>query len=224
MNGQELYDLVTSLLDGEEISTTLFQTLANEKKLSRELKRDWQVLKAQATLGTLSTSTTPDTTFALPDRCLRPIKNTLKSHAIVLLNSSGRKYNTVDEVLFERQYDHADSPGKFWVDHADRTIHFGGRPPVGESVTAKLFFIKSSEPIVYDADTGGTGWTPFANTTAGFDFSPLLAFDIAMSQKGSIDYDDVNARMVQYIGMDVADLEFAMVKWDDTMKLSALQV
>ena len=223
MNGSQLYELVTALLDGEEISTSLFVTLANEKKLQRELRRDWQVLKAKANIGTVTPSTTPDSTFSLPERCLRPIKNTLHSRAVVLLDSNGRKVGAADEILFERQYDHADAAGKFFIDHSHRTLHFTGRPPVPENRTAMLFYIKGSPAITYE-ENGGVGWESFANTSVGIDFSPLLAFDIAMTQKGSVDYDDLNARMVQYIGKDADDLEYAMNKWDDTMKLSALQV
>lgn len=223
MNGQELYDLVTALLDGEEISTTLFVTLANEKKLQRELRRDWQVLKTKASLGTVSPSTTPDTAFSLPERCLRPIKNTLRSRAVVFLDASGNKAGGADEILFERQYDFTNTPGKFYIDHSDKTLHFTGNPPVPENRTAMLFYIKGSAPITY-VENAGTGWEPFSSTDGGIDFSPLLAFDIAMSQKGSIDYDDINARMVQYVGRDAEDLEYAMNKWDDMMKLSALQV
>lgn len=223
MNGSEIYDLVTSLLDGEEISETLFVTLVNQKKLQRELKRDWQVLKAKSTAYTVSASTTSSTTFALPANCMRPIKNTKNSHAIVFLNASGKKAGVCDEVLFERQYDFIDTPGKFFIDQTARTFSFTGNPPVPETYSAYLFYLKASLPITYVAEAG-QGWDPFLNNSSGVDFSPILAYDVAMMYKGGIDFDDINARMVQYIGIDIADLEYAMAKWDDNMKISALQV
>lgn len=223
MNGSQLYDLVTALLDGDEISTTTFETLINMAKLKRESKRDWQVLKKKSAAFSITPSTTNSTAFTLPSDFLRCLKNTKYSSAMVLLNSAGKKTGDAVEVLFERQYDYMDTPGYFFVDFPNRSFYLTGNPVVSEARTAYMFYIKSSPAITYVPEAG-QGWDAFKDATTGMDFSPILAYDVAKMQKGDIDFDDINARMVQFMNVSIDDLEFAMNVWDDRMKLSALQV
>ena len=221
MNGQELYDLTTELMDGVELGESVWESLINLARRKRELRRDWQILKKKSTAFSVTPSTTSTTSFTLPSDCSRPVKNTVKTHPIVLLNSGNKKIGTADEILLEHQFDYIDTPGKFYVDYAAHTFYFTGNPPVGEAASAYLFYLRDSGDIEVDT---GSYWTPFSGTNGGPDFSALLAYDVAIMQKGDIDYDEVNARMVQFSGVSAQSLETSMIMWDERIKLSALGV
>lgn len=215
MTPQELYDLTTELLGGNAMSTTVWEQFVNMARITREGKRDWQILKKKNTSLSWLTSdgvTVTKSLAAITD-FLRPIKQTAKSHPIILLNSSGKKAGYADEILLENQYDYADVPGYFFIDYGAGTLSFTA--PAPSTQTAALFYIRNSGDLSLDTVT------PWVFPAA---YHPLLAFDVAMNQKGGVDYDDINARMVSYLGVTVQGLEHSMLMWDEKIKLSALGV
>ncbi len=218
MNGADLLELTTLLLDGEAPDETLFYKLLNMARLKREGKRDWMVLIKKDTAKSLTSSTTPSTGIVVPVDFIRPIKATKKSTPVILLDpATGLKVGSATEIAQQNQYDYSSS-GYFWVDYITREMYFTGNPPVSEARTIALFYIYSPGDI-----TDATTWTPFVNV-AGQDFSPLLAYDVSIMIKGDIDFDDINARMVSASKLSIEDLEYAMLAWDDRIKLSALGV
>lgn len=216
MTPQALYDLTTELLDGNAMNETTWNQLVNMARMTREGARDWQILKKKSTaLSWLTTDNINVTkSLAAVTGFLRPIKQTAKSHPIIFLDANGNKAGFADEVLMEQQYDKNNVSGFFTVDYGAKTLAFTA--PAPQTLTAVLFYIQSSGNLDIADDT--TAWKFPA------EYHPLLAYDVANMQKGGIDYDDINARMVQFARIDAQGLENAMIMWDERIKLSALGV
>ncbi len=66
MTKAQLYTFVTSLLDGNPIDTTLFDTLLNIAQMRRENERPWMILRAEDTSQTVSSGNTFETQKDLP--------------------------------------------------------------------------------------------------------------------------------------------------------------
>lgn len=221
MNGQQIYDLTTKLLGNIEMDLDLFCALLNTAKTIREGSRDWANLKRKDTSITISPGDTIDTAKSTPAAFIRPIKGTDKTKAVVLLDSNGNKASTLDEIPYERQYDYKNIPGYFFVDYGDanRPIYVTGQ--VSSSMTAALFYIAKTRDIVV-ADIGDSStweWELFNSR-----YAALLAYDVAIQHKGNIDWDEINARMVQFTTRTVDQFEFAMIMEDERIKLSTLGV
>lgn len=223
MLAQDLYDFVTRLLGGIEMDTTLFASLVNMAKATREGNREWAWLKKKDSSITVSPGETFATAKTSPSDFRKPIRGTDKKKSIVLLNSAGKKVDGLDEIPFENQYDYQDTPGYFFVDYTDtdRPIYFTGSR--SETYTAVLFYLRKTTDIT-DADIGAvtpSTWT-WENFPSQYHF--LLGYDVAMIHKGDVDYDDINARMVQFSGKTANAMEFAMNTENDRINLAALGV
>lgn len=198
MTGSQIYELTTTLLDGRQMDEVAFYRLLNLAKNKRERKRPWMILrKKDKTTVSLSTSDDFETAKALPSDFGRFYNN----KSVQLVSADGdHKY--IPQKAFEMQYEHKDDDVCF-VEYlaGGSNIYFGGIRSKAYDVW--LFYCQISDDITSD-----TSWV-FPP-----DFAPLLAFDVAIMQKGGIDYDDINARMVQYNGVEVQQLEMSMVHWD----------
>lgn len=210
MNGEQIYDFVTELLGGDAPGDVLFRNMLNMAKQTRESSRDWAVLRTK--LSSLTYSTTAQD---LPTNFLKALKQTAKTNPVVLLDSTGKKVGTATEILFEQQYDFQDVQGYFYIEYGvTPTIKFTGENL--PSYTAVLFYNKKTEEMT-EANQKDWTWAPFPS-----EYAYLLAYDVANMIKGGVDFDDINARMVQFAGIDAQKLQYAMKAWDDRIKLSAL--
>jgi hypothetical protein len=218
MTGQELYDFTTELLGGNALNEVLFYQLLNAARTRRESTRDWFPLRAKDTSISWLTTDSASVAKTLPSDFARPLRPTARTTPIVFLDpATGRKVGTATEVAIENQYDFAGTPGHFFIDYsaATPTLHFTGAAPSAQ--TAALFYIKKGTDIAE-----ATSWDGFSRT--GRDFSPLLAYDVANMHKGGIDFDEINARMVQYASVDAEALAAAMLMDDERKRLAVLNV
>lgn len=210
MNGEQIYDFVTELLGGDAPGDVLFRSMLNMAKQTRESTRDWAVLRTKYSSLTYST-----TAQNLPTNFLKALKQTKKVNPVVLLDSAGKKVGTATEILPEQQYDYQDMQGYFYIEYgATCTINFTGENL--PSYTAVLFYNKKTDEMT-EANQDAWTWAPFPS-----EYTYLLAYDVANMIKGGVDFDDINARMVQFAGIDAQKLQYAMKAWDDRIKLSAL--
>lgn len=212
MNGETIYEFVTELLGGDAPGDVLFRSMLNMAKTTRESTRDWVALRTK--YSSLSYTTSAQN---LPSNFLKALKQTAKSDPVVFIDSNGKKQGTASEILVQQQYDYQDQQGYFYVEYGTTpTITFtGANLP---AYTPILFYIKKTDEMT-EANQDTWTWSPFPS-----DYTYLLAFDVANMIKGGVDYDDINARMVQFAGIDAQKLEHAMRVWDDRIKLSALNV
>lgn len=202
MNGQTLLDLTTELLAGRVLGTTLFLQLLNNAKARREARRAWMKIRTVDSSNTVTAATTYQSSFAFPSRFLR----FYGKYPIRLV--SGTSVIKLEERPLEELDELQTTVGYFCVDYANSLIYITGT--WNQSYATKIFYCKKSADI-----TLTTAWT-FPD-----EYHPMLAFDVAIQQKGDIDYDEINARMVLYHGKSVSDIESAMVLWDANLQTSS---
>lgn len=205
-NGATILALLTDLLDGRVMGDDKFYRLVNQAKNNREAKRPWRILIKCDSTKTSLTSDNYLTAKALPT----DFRKTLKTNTLKLSATGGVVYNLV-EVPFEQRLEYQNSWGYFYIDYAGGNFYICGTPPT--ALTCNLFYISKSADI-----TSTTSWV-FPD-----EYAPILAFDVAMMQKGGIDYDDINARMVTNHGQSAADMASDMDFWDASLWQSAIGV
>lgn len=205
MTGQELKDFTTELLGGREMGDTFFYQQANLAKDNREGMRPWMKLRKESS----------GTSFAASDSYLN--MKTLPTDFLVTYGNSplklvsGATVEEFTEIPLEQRRVKQSVSGLFYIDHGNEQFAITGN--ISQAMTGYLYYVKRSADI--DASTG---WIfPEA-------YHPILAADICIAQKGSVDYDELNERMVKYHGLSISDIWNAMVKWDDRLQRAALNV
>ena len=213
MNGEDLLILTTNLLGGTVLDEDMFYQLLNSAKNQREMMRDWMALRAEDSSLTFTAADTYLTGKNLPARFLRTYQfrdseGDLSGPFIV--DSSGNK-TPLKAIKFEQRFDYKDTPGYYYIDHKNRTISRTGTT----AGTLHLFFIQGSEDI-----TAATAWTLPPTDSYGV----LLAYDVAVEQKGGIDWDTVNANQVPYNQRKIFTLESNLATWDSRLQQAELGV
>lgn len=208
MTGQNLYDQLTSILNGENIDQTYALQLFNLARMDFESRRPFAVLKAKDTSQTALAGVNFNTPYQMPSPGT-PSQNApyltkyLLQGAVRLVatNNPNNKASLL-EVPFENQLD-LQMGDYFYADYAARQFYILANLPA--NFTIYQFFIAD-----YGDITLATSWVGFLPR-----FHPALAFQAAARYRLGTDYDDINARN----GDDnakMAEMIFgAMVKWDD---------
>jgi len=214
MDGNTLKTLTTELLGGRELGDTLFFQLANLAKQKREAMRPWVILREEDTSLTLTAGSLYTSTQALPAKFLQLHGSSRRendSSPVVLVNGED---DIVLRPISQRDIHQNRRSRRYYIDYKNRKIGFTG--DYDKSYTVHLFYIAESGDID-------------ANTAWEFDdynpiFGPLIAADVAIMQKGEIDYDEINARMVQFHGLNVQTIVREMIKWDTALAMNELEV
>jgi len=202
MTRVQLLELTTDLLGGREMGTSKFTRLLNIVKNKREATRPWVYLEAEDSSNTASTSDTFLTAKTLPTRFLR----TVTDDKMVL--RSGDNVLEYKQLPFKSRQVEKDTNNRFYIDLKNNQFFLTGI--VDQSYTIYFYYIQGSEDFDDDADE----WVFPAR------FHELLAYDVAVLEKGGIDYDDINARMAQFNGITAKELEQEMIKWDNELRLA----
>jgi len=204
MTGTTLKQLTTDLLGGAELGDTLFYQLLNIAKNNREGLRPWIILRAEDSEETASSGDTFETMKDLPS----DFRRTLTRDTMVL--RAGESILRYTQIPFSsRQIDRKRNQ-VFYIDLANSQYALCGS--VSKTHVIYLYYIKKSTDI-----EEATEWV-FPS-----EYHPILAFDVAVMHKGGIDFDDINARMAQYNGLDARMIERMMIKWDNEMQLAEQQ-
>lgn len=213
MTGSELYTLTTELLAGRAMGETFFYQMLNMARSKREGMRPWMVLRKIDSSKTISSGDSIEDTKTLPTD-FRRTYNQKRANGVraPLILTSGNIIRYVQQIPFGTQYEHQDISDRFFVDVANSTFALTGTRD--RSYTARLSYIYNPGNITASAND----WV-FPD-----EYHPILAFDVAITQKGGVDYDEINARMVAFHGADIRELDSAIVKWDDELQRSELSV
>jgi hypothetical protein len=220
MTGEELQQITSTLLDGRDMGASKYAQLLRVHKRIREGVRPWMALRTVDTSKTWSSSDTYETLKDLPTNFRKPY-NVLKprdlegSPRTPIILVSGDNFLYTYPTTFGAHIAHKNENNLHFFDYANRKFGITGR--VDRTYTVHLHYIKTStDPELDGSDLDTWEW----------ELSPadgiILAYDIAIAQKGGIDYDEINARMVQYHGVDARQIFSGMVKWDDELQRSAL--
>lgn len=212
MNGEQLYNLTTEFLGGNAMDEEVFYILLNAKKNIREMMRDWMRLRTFDSSITFTTSDTYTGTKSLPSRFLRPYmfydQYGQQKSGVFLIDSSGNK-TELKPIKFAERFDYKDADGYYYLDVKNGTIGRTG----SKAGTLHLYFLQGSS----DIDENGT-WA------LGGNFAAILAYDVAVEQKGGIDWDRVNASQVPYNQGMINTLWSAMCMEDARLQQAELGV
>lgn len=222
MNGKQLQNLTSELLDGRDIGPSKYVTLLKARKRLREALRPWMVLRTVDTSKTYTGADNFETLkdlpvdFVVPYNAFKPPGLHGPDRTPLVLVSGETQIYTFPTILGSHILN-KDRNHMHYFDYAQQKYGITGKAQL--SYTVHLHYIKTTtDPKDDGSDLDAWTW----DLDPSGQFSPLLAYDIAIQQKGGIDYDEINARMVQYHGIDVREMSRSMIFWDDTLQRSAL--
>lgn len=213
MTPAELVTLNTNLLGGNAMDIDLFYQLANMAKNQREMMRDWMVLRTLDSTITFSSSDDYTSTKTLPARFLRTYtfydsQGNLRGPYIV--TASGSKVE-LKPIKFAERYDYRNIEGYYYIDVKNGKI---GRTGLTAG-TLTIPYLQGTP----DFDEGSSSIWSFP------DFAiPLLAYDVAIEQKGGIDWDRVNASQIPYNERKLKQIETNLATWDARLQQAELGV
>lgn len=214
MTGAQLKILNTEFLGGIDLDSTLFYQLLNMKKNMIEMSRDWVILRSFDSSITFTASDTYTSTKTLPSRFLRVYSpydaNTNEQTGVYIVDSNSNKL-ALKPIAFARRFDYKDVEGYYYLDIKNSKIGRTG----STAGTLHLFFLQGTE----DFTTAGTEeWTfpSFAH--------PLLAIEVAIENKGGIDWDRINASQIPYNKSTTNEIRGQLALWDARLQQSELGV
>ncbi len=213
MDGATLYTLNTNLLGGNAIDEDLFYQLLNMAKNQREMMRDWMKLRYIDSSISFASSDDYTSTKSLPARFLRTYTFTDQRGELrgpYIVTSAGSKVE-LQPIKFAERYDDKDTEGYYYIDVAAGKIGRTGTT----AGTLYLPYLKGTA----DIDSGTSWGLPPADG-----FGALLAYDVAIEQKGGIDWDTVNANQVPYNRSKMMQLDSNMATWDARLQQAELGV
>lgn len=210
MNGQELVDLITSIMDGESPDSSYLLQLINLSKLQYENDRSWKVLIAKDSSLTVTGANTYTVAFDCPANFKRYLGESTLTQGMMRLFDGANNIQYIYEIPFENILEYKDQFGYFAVDYANKQFYITGIVP--GNFTIVQAYIKKTDPITLE-----TSWSNFDS-----DYHPILAFDAAARWRLGTDYDDMNQRNADDNEKLALGIFSAMKSWDSEMAISAL--
>lgn len=207
MTGNDLYNLLSNILGGENIDNTFALQLINIARLDLEQRRPWQVLKAKDTSQTSLSGQNITTPYSLPtpttpSSATPYLMRFLLEGAIRLINTANvNQIISLREIPFENQLDYQGQQC-FYVDYAARMFYILANIP--GTYTIAQFFIADFGDI-----TNSTTWIGFPSR-----FAPALAFQAAARYRLGTDYDDIAARNADQNFQTAEVVYKSMTLWD----------
>lgn len=211
MNGQNLLDMLTQILDGEGPNQAYMLQLMNLARIKFEAMRPWKVLSSVDSSQTVTGANLYTTPFTLPSDFYRYLgESSLAEGSIVLFNISSYQKVTLTEVPIEQILNYRTEFGKFAVDYKNRIFYILGVVPGTYSVYQ--YYICRTPAI-----TVATEWSFFDQN-----YAPILAFDAAARWRLGTDYDDIASLNASDNGKMVNDILESMSGWDTELALAAV--
>lgn len=219
MTGSAIRAVNTNLLSGNAIDVELFYQLLNLKKNMLEMSRDWMILRTFDSSITFSASDDYTSTKSLPSRFLRVYNpfsdNRQEQTGVYIVDSAGNK-NALKPIKFAERYNYKDTDGFYYLDIKNNKIGRTGTL----TGTLHLFFLQGTADFsIEDEDTEFTTAWPFPGF-AQF----LLPYEIAIEQKGGIDWDRVNASQIPFNRDTVTKIMADLAMWDARLQQAELGV
>lgn len=190
------------------MNTTAFDTLLQSAKNGREMSRDWMVLRTEDSSITFTTSDTYLSTKTLPTRFLRVYKTDPEDSGVFLVNAAGGM-TQLSPIPFNKRFQYKDTGGYFYIDVKNGAIGRTG----GDAGTLHIFYLEGTDDL---SDTLEWSFPEFAH--------PLLAYDMAVIQKGGIDWDTVNAAQIPYNQAAIRKIEADLAMWDSRLQQAEIGV
>lgn len=201
MDSDEIIDLFYTIVDDDELSSTVAYTLLNLAQDTLEDERDWVVLRKRDATLTHASSDTFDTEHPLPTRFKRERK--------VYAEYANGHLDELHPVDYEEKEVFKNSVGHYAINYGTGKIHLLGS--YSESVTIVVYYIEAS----IDLAEGVTCVWPEKK-------GAVLAYQMAQIYSGGIDGDDVNFRMSENQMKEFNAIRNSMYQWDGNLQLKAM--
>lgn len=201
MDGATLKTLTEDIMD-DNIDDTLFYQILNTVKGVLEEERPWEYLKKlDPALLSITSGQTASTSRALPADFGRPYR-------LFLIDGSSNE-NLLQGVPFEEQHLWTTNHGFFWLDLANDVLYLSGTQT--KDATLYHYYLKFTPDIA-------------AGTEPVFPdrFHSVLAFRVASYLMGGVDADNLYTVMTEKNAEQARMVESSMRKWDDQLKLQAM--
>ena len=208
MTGTQLETLCTELNGGASIGSTFLFQLINLAKGIVENRRPWMTLRSTDISVAVLAGNTWQT--ALSTAGIPRFSRFYGEHPIKLFDGNNGITAYSQRPFSSRLFSRSD-PTTFVYDESAQTLYLNGSVPYAG--TLWIDHLKNSPDIM---DDDSSTWT-FPSWS-----HPLLGLMAVAMNKGGVDYDDINARMVPQQQAQALQIMQALEAWDNERQLSAV--
>jgi len=202
MDGDTLVRLLISFMDDEEINEPFAYQLLNMAKDKIEMSRMWVKLRKPSDSFDIASSDGYLDFQDLPDDFLM----TFGDKPLKLI--SGSDVIGLSEIPLDERDKYRDNTEVFYIDYnGNRFAILGG---LSQGYSATLYYIASTD----DIESGKTWIFPKMA-------HPLLVIEALIIHRGQVDFDNINARMVNEGYGTKKDMENALIMWDANLQARA---
>lgn len=202
MNKAELYTFVKSLLEGQEMETTLFDTLLDVAQMNVEGLRPWVYLRASNT----SQSASSADSFLTAKTLATDFREWYDEAPIELIDANNNSFPLL-EVPIKDQYACRSESGRFCVDYPNGSFYLLGN--IGQAYTIRQNYIKLPT-LVSSADS--------ASWIFPIRFHKILGLAVAIYWKLGVDYDIISNAQANNQAAQYAAIYDVMSRWDSTLQ------
>lgn len=207
MNGQAILNTLAGLLGGEVIDPVQGLYLVNSARVIFQEDRPWEILKKTDDSVTVPSGLNPNNPLKIPSDFARFIDD---KNEIILSNGTNIIYR-LRQAPLESKLLYQNNFGWFVMDEANGVFYVMGQVP--QALSAYFNYISDPGDI-----TLTTPWGAFPVR-----FQKILPFICAAMYRSGTDYDSLNARNAADNELRSNMLFKAMVNWDASLALAAVQ-
>lgn len=205
MNRTNIYDFVTSLLNGTAIDLDLFNTLLDVAQSNIEGLRPWVILRATDSTQSAGSGNG----FLVAKTIPADFSRWYDDDASVVLTDGGNNPLYFRQVPLAKKFSYKDATGVFYADYTLLQFYLCGN--LTQSYTINLNYIKDSELVSGDEDNE---WV-FPSR-----FHKILGLSVAVYWKLGVDYDIISNAQADKQATQAAAIYDIMSRWDSNLQNS----
>ncbi len=209
-NGQDILDLLKSILAGQGISDVYALQLINLARIRFEAKRPWKVLSTVDSSQVITPASTYRTPFTIPANFVRYLGESTLSEGSVVLFDGNTDVEYITEIPIENILFSKDQYSFCAADYGSNLLYFTGLIP--KTYTIYQYYIADFGDI-----TKTTGWNKFPKR-----YWAVLAFDAAAHWRLGTNYDDIDAQNADDNFVMAKEIYSSMSSWDTELAIASV--
>ncbi len=201
---QDIYNFVTSLLNGSTVEQSLFDSLLDQAQFFVEGRKQWVALRKTDNSQTISPADTFLTPKDLPSDFKEWYSGGSQFIPVILSDASYTRRVPYFEIPEGMKLMYKDMSQRFYCDYVNNKIYFCG--PVSEAYTIFQQYIY--QPTLISSGDSQTWVTPFQK------FTRILGLLIAVYWKLGVDYDVISNAQANNQAAQAKEMLDIMDAWD----------